>query len=169
MDFYMKLPRNRKDFLLFLGIVSVLSVNIIAPLITCFEIGFTIKNWLATYQIMPVLWIVVVILVLITHKPASKLTQKFIGSDNSFNAQVLINCLINVIMMSILLTIIGSWIGMRNLSLQPFEHFFYKWPRNFSISFFVEVLLAQPFARFFMYKKHLREDRIYDDNEESVI
>ena len=155
----MKLPRNGKDFILFLGIISILSVNIIAPLITCFEMGFTTRNWLSTYQVIPFIWVVVVTLVLITHQPSSKLTQKFIGSDNSFNAQMLVTCLINVTMMSIILTIVGSWIGMRHLSFQPIEQFFYKWPRNFSIAFFVEAFLAQPFARLVMYKKHLKEDK----------
>ena len=36
MDFYMKLPRNKKEFALFMGVISIISVNIIAPLITCF-------------------------------------------------------------------------------------------------------------------------------------
>lgn len=159
MDFYMKLPRNRKDFLLFLGIISILSVNIIAPLITCFEMGFTTKNWLVTYQAIPFIWIIVIVVVLITHQPTSKLTQKFIGSDNSFNAQMLVTCLINVMMMSIVLTIVGPWIGMRQLSFQSIEQFFYKWPRNFSLSFFVEAFLAQPSVRFVMHQKHLKEDK----------
>lgn len=34
MEFYMKLPRSKKEFALFMGIVSIISVNIIAPLIT---------------------------------------------------------------------------------------------------------------------------------------
>lgn len=40
MDFYMKLPRSKKEFALFMAIISIISVNIIAPLITCFELGF---------------------------------------------------------------------------------------------------------------------------------
>ena len=40
MEFYMKLPRSKKEFALFMGIVSIISVNIIAPLITFFEAGF---------------------------------------------------------------------------------------------------------------------------------
>lgn len=45
----MRLPRNGKEFILFLGIISILSVNIIAPLITMFEIGFSLEAWRATY------------------------------------------------------------------------------------------------------------------------
>lgn len=40
MNFYTKLLRNKKEFALFMGIVSIISVNIIAPLITCFEAVF---------------------------------------------------------------------------------------------------------------------------------
>jgi hypothetical protein len=40
MDFHMKLPRRKREFVLFMAIISVVSVNIIAPLITCFELGF---------------------------------------------------------------------------------------------------------------------------------
>ena len=34
MDFCEKLPRSKKEFALFIAVISVLSVNIIAPLIT---------------------------------------------------------------------------------------------------------------------------------------
>lgn len=67
MDFYMKLSRNGKDFLLFLGIISILSVNIIAPLISCFEMGFITKNWLVIHQVIPFTWFIVIVLVPITH------------------------------------------------------------------------------------------------------
>jgi len=40
MEFYMKLPRNKKEFTLFMMVISIISVNIIAPLISCFEVGF---------------------------------------------------------------------------------------------------------------------------------
>lgn len=78
MEFHMKLPRNGKEFLVFLIILSVLSVNIIAPFITMLEMGFSLKNWQNTFQVMPYIWIVVVILVLLTHNPATKISNKLI-------------------------------------------------------------------------------------------
>lgn len=155
----MKLPRNKAEFTLFLAIVSILSVNIIAPLISCFEMGFSLTTWKHTFEVMPAIWLIVVILVLLTHEPASKLTAKLIGKEDSFNSHMIVSCLVNVIMMSVILTVVASWIGMRNISLLPIEQFFYKWPRNFSISFFVELCIAQPFARFLLYKKHLLLDK----------
>ncbi|WP_236253538.1 hypothetical protein [Carnobacterium sp. CS13] len=61
MDFFMRLPRSKKEFALFLGIVSILSVTIIAPLITAFEIGFTMETWKQTVTILPIIWIAVII------------------------------------------------------------------------------------------------------------
>lgn len=150
----MKLPRNKREFALFVAIVSILSVNIIAPLITCFEAGFSFHTWSQTIQVLPFIWLVVVAFVLLTNSPASKVTSKLLDKDDSFNAHMIINCLINVLMMSIFLTVIGSWIGTRQISWTPIVQFFYKWPRNFTVSFLVEVALAQPFARLVLFKKH---------------
>lgn len=154
----MKLPRNRVEFSLFVLIVSVLSVNIIAPLITCFETGFSFQTWRSTCKVMPWIWTVVVILVLLTNKPAEKLTSLLLSKDDSFRAYMIINCLINVVMMSLILTIVATWIGTRGISWEPIQHFFYKWPRNFTFSFLVEVIVAQPIARFVLLKKHLKQN-----------
>lgn len=60
--------------------------------------------------------------------------------------------------MSILLTVIGTWIGTRSITGEPIRMFFYKWPRNFAISLFVEMLIAQPIARFVIHRLHLWQD-----------
>lgn len=39
-----RLPQNGKEFALFLAIISILSVNIIAPLIMGFEFGFSKRS-----------------------------------------------------------------------------------------------------------------------------
>lgn len=155
MDFFMKLPRNKKEFVLFLTIISVISVNIIAPLITCFELEFATTTWLMTLEVIPLIWIAVIFLVLLTYKPAEKLTSLIVHENDSFRSHITINILCTVFLMSIFLTIIGTWIGSRSVSIEPFRTFFYKWPKNFSISFFVEALIAQPIARFVMLKLHM--------------
>ncbi|EJM4814175.1 hypothetical protein ABVQ21_002872 [Listeria monocytogenes] len=159
LDFYMKLPRNKVEFALFLAIISILSVNIIAPLITCFEIGFSLETWAQTFEIIPFIWVIVVVLVLLTHTPASKVTNQLIAKEDSFNAHMIVSCLVNVVMMSAILTVVASWVGMRTISWSPIEQFFYKWPRNFAVSFLVEVCIAQPIARFVLLKKHMQEDK----------
>jgi hypothetical protein len=61
--------------------------------------------------------------------------------------------------MSVFLTVIGTWIGTRNVSIEPIRTFFYKWPRNFAISFFVETCLAQPIARYAILRLHLAKEK----------
>lgn len=42
--------------------------------------------------------------------------------------------------------------------MEPIEHFFFRWPRNFAVSFAVEALVAQPIARAAMNRLHLTLD-----------
>lgn len=158
MDFYMKLPRNKKEFILFMTVISILSVNIIAPLITCFELGFHWYVWKDVLTVLPLIWLSVIALVLLTYKPAEWLTAKIVEKEDSFRAHILANILCSVLLMSIFLTVIGTWIGSRQISLEPITMFFYKWPRNFAISFAVEACIAQPVARFVMLKLHKLKD-----------
>lgn len=160
MDFYMKLPRNKKEFALFIVVISILSVNIIAPLITCFEAGFHLYIWADALKVIPFIWISVIFFVLLTYKPAEWLTAKIVQKEDSFSSHIVINILCTVFLMSIFLTIVGTWIGSRQISIEPIQFFFYKWPRNFSISFAVELLVAQPIARFILFKLHQRKDTI---------
>ena len=158
MDFHMKLPRNLIDMIIFMGVVSVLSVNVIAPLITFFECGFHFQVWLRVLHIIPLIWVCVILTVLLTLKPAEWMTRKIVREGDSFRAFLLANIVSSVFFMSILLTIVGTWIGNRHISLEPVVGFFYKWPRNFAISLAVEALFAQPIARFVLYRLHLRAD-----------
>lgn len=159
MEFYMKLPRNKKEFALFMTIISIISVNIIAPLITCFEINFSFDTYKMAIKVVPFIWISVILLVLLTYKPAEYLTSKIVSEKDSFNSHIVINVLCTVFMMSIFLTVIGTWIGSMKISIYPIQRFFYLWPRNFSIAFFVELLIAQPIARFIILKIHTYKDR----------
>jgi len=154
MDFHMKLPRGKREFALFMAVISIISVNIIAPLITCFEFGFHLRVWADALTIIPFVWLAVVALVLLTYKPAEWLTRKIVKHGDSFNSIVTINILCTVFLLSISLTIVGTWIGNRRLSMEPIIGFFHKWPRNFAISLGVELLIAQPIARFVMLKYH---------------
>lgn len=155
-----RLPRNGKEFALFLAIISILSVNIIAPLIMGFELGFQKEVYVNTLKVMPFIWICIILLVVFVANPiVSKWVLKFVKPTDSFNARVLFTILFSVTILSILLTVIGSWIGMGKISLEPIQTFFYSWPRNFFIAFWVEVLIAQPIARFAMKKLHASQSR----------
>lgn len=154
----MKLPRNKKEFALFMAVISIISVNLIAPLITFFEVGFHVYIWIDTLKVIPFIWFAVVVLVLITHKPAEWLTARIVRESDSFKAHIVINIMFTVLLMSFFLTVIGTWIGNRNISMEPIRLFFYKWPRNFSIAFFVEACVAQPIARLVMLLIHRHND-----------
>ncbi|MGE4483561.1 MAG: hypothetical protein AB7C97_00455 [Oscillospiraceae bacterium] len=158
MEFFMKLPRDKKEFALFMAVISVISVNFIAPLITFFEMGFHLYIWADTLKVIPFIWISVIALVLLTYKPAEWLTYRIVKAEDSFSCHILINILFSVLLMSSFLTVIGTWIGNRQISMTPIHLFFYKWPRNFSISFFIESCIAQPIARLLMLKLHRYKD-----------
>ena len=57
------------------------------------------------------------------------------------------------------MTVIGTWIGSRHISMEPITHFIYKWPRNFGLAFFIELLVAQPIARFVITQMHKVMDK----------
>lgn len=171
MEFFMKLPRNKKEFALFMAIISIISVNIIAPLITCFEVGFHMYVWADALKIIPFIWLSVICLVLITYKPAEWMTSKIVQKGDGFHSHITINILCTVFLMSIFLTVIGTWIGSRQISLTPIKLFFYKWPRNFTISFAVELCIAQPIARFAILKIHQLKDTgtdLYNINNQAT-
>ena len=155
-----RLPSNRKEGLLFSLIISLISVNTIAPLIIGFERGFSKEVYLESLKIIPFMWVIVILSVRFIAGPiVGKVLPKFIGQTDGFNARILFNTFFNVTVLSIFLTIVGTWVGMKEISLAPFENFFYVWPRNFAIAFWIELLVAQPIARYAMKKIHLRQDR----------
>lgn len=155
MEFQKRLPQSLKETALFMLVISVISVNLIAPLITCLEIGFSLENWRAVLGQIPFLWPCVVLLVILTQKPADKLAGYFLNNQpNSFKATMLIHAVCNVFLMSLVLTVLGTWIGTQTISAEPLYHFFEKWPRNFTIALFVEALIAQPIARSVMAWYH---------------
>jgi hypothetical protein len=168
MEFHTKLPRGKREFALFMAVISIISVNIIAPLITCFEFGFRFSVWKEVLTVIPFIWISVIILVMLTYKPAEWLTSQIVTDGDSFRSCVTINILCTVLFMSVFLTVIGTWIGSHTFSIEPITQFFFKWPRNFAISLGVEMLIAQPIARLVLQIYHHRIDIDNNDDDRSV-
>lgn len=158
MEYYMRLPRNRKEFCLFLAIISIISVNIIAPTITCMELGFSAESWVSAYRALPFVWITVVACVLITYGPAGWLTDRLVEKNDSYKVHILANILASVFFMSVILTVVAPWVAAGQITSESFEMFIYRWPRNFAISFAIEALIAQPIARAVMNRFHLALD-----------
>ena len=155
-----RLPRNGKEGIIFLFIISIISVNTIAPIIVGLELGFSKEVYFNTLKILPLMWVIVVLSVRFIAGPIVKrIMPKFVGQTDGFNARVLLNTLLNVTVLSIWLTIIGSWVGSGQISMEPFEKFFSIWPRNFGVAFWIELIIAQPIARYVMKKIHERQEQ----------
>lgn len=155
-----RLPQSPKEGIIFMLIISIISANTIAPIIMGMELGFSKENYLKTLKVIPVMWLIVILLVRFVAGPlVGKVMPLFVGRTDGFNARVLMNTLFNVTVLSILLTIIGTWIGTKQISLEPFQNFFHSWFRNFGVAFWIELILAQPIARFAMKKLHARQAR----------
>ncbi|OMD61186.1 hypothetical protein BSK48_28915 [Paenibacillus odorifer] len=155
-----RLPRNGKEGILFLLIISIISVNTIAPIIVGLERGFSKEVYIDTLKVIPFMWMIVVLSVRLVAGPiVGKVMPKFMGQTDGFNARILLNTLLNVTVLSILLSIIGTWVGTKQISLDSLKNFLHIWPRNFGIAFWIELLVAQPIARFAMKTLHARQDR----------
>ena len=75
------------------------------------EFGFHKEVYFDTLQVIPFLWIIVILLVTLVVGPiVKKLVEKFTEPTDGFNARTLFNILFSVTILSILLTVIGSWI-----------------------------------------------------------
>lgn len=78
-----RLPQNAKEGILFLLIVSIISVNTIAPMIMGMERGFTKENYIETLKIIPFMWVIVVLLVRLVAGPlVGKIMPKLVGQTD---------------------------------------------------------------------------------------
>lgn len=155
MDGENKLPQSAGEGIIFMLVISFISVNTIAPIIMFMEIGLSLQTYVEFFKIMPVMWIIVILLVRFAAGPlVGKILPKFQGETDGFNARILLNIVMNVTILSLTLTVIGTWVGSREISTDIFTRFFPTWFRNFGIAFWIEVIVAQPIARFVMVKIH---------------
>ena len=69
MEFYMKLPRNWKEKAMFMFIVSFISVNIIGPIISLWEMGWSMANYLKVLHVLPFIWIAVILVLAVESAP----------------------------------------------------------------------------------------------------
>ncbi|WP_211249863.1 hypothetical protein [Carnobacterium funditum] len=58
-----RLPQSPKEGILFMVIISIISVNIVAPTIMMLGQGFNIENYFETLRIIPFMWVIIVLLV----------------------------------------------------------------------------------------------------------
>jgi len=152
------LPRSPRESLLFMLVISVISVNIIPVITTGLNVGFSLDMWVGVLRVLPLLWITVVAVVLLTRRPAARLTGLMVREGDSYRAHIVADMLCSVLLISVVLTVVGAWISTWSLTMDPVVHFFENWPRSFMIAFAVEAILAQPVARLVMRGHHRRVD-----------
>lgn len=158
-DIYMKLPRDGYETVLFQGIVSIISVNIIVPIIIMQASRFSWRNYDNLLPILPVMWLAVLFSIAIAQWPATRLKNHLVARHDSFNAQVTINILCHVVIISAMMTILSAWIRSGAIVTTPFRHFWFNWPHNFGIAFAVQLCISQPIARRILFYKHQHEDK----------
>ena len=142
-------------------IISFLSVNTIAPLIMFLEKRFSLGTYKETLKILPILRGVVILLVHLVGGPlVGRIIPKFVGQTDGFNARVLLNTFLSVTVLSLCLSIIGTWVGRGEINAVHFENFLHIWQRNFAITFWIELLFTQPIARFVMKKMHIAQHKL---------
>ena len=121
--FHVNMPRNTRELVAFMLVVSVISVNVIPLLISGLTVGFSLATWAGVLRVLPLLWVAVVAVVLATTKPAQALTGRLVRPGDSFHAHVVVSTLCSVFLMSLVLTIVGTWIGTWRISAEPVTHF----------------------------------------------
>lgn len=78
-----RLLQNAKESILFLLIVSIISVNTIAPIIMWAVRGFTFDVYLETLKIIPLMWVIVVLLVKLVAGPLTgSMIPRFTGETD---------------------------------------------------------------------------------------
>lgn len=155
-----RLPQSAGEGIIFMLVISFISVNTIAPIIMFMETGVSLETYVEFLKIVPVMWFIVILMVRFVAGPLiGKIMPKFQGETDGFNARFLLNIVLNVTILSLTLTIIGTWVGNREISADIFTRFFPTWFRNFGIAFWIEVIVAQPIARFVMVKIHQSKDK----------
>lgn len=58
-----RLPQSPKEGIIFMLIISIISVNTIGPIIMGMEFGFSKESYLETLKVIPIIWIIVIMLV----------------------------------------------------------------------------------------------------------
>lgn len=155
-----RLPRNKMEGYIFLLVVSVISVNLIAPAVMFSEVGLSLDVYKSALQVLPLLWVIVVLMFKLIAEPlVHRIVRRFTVQTDSFHAQVLAHVICTVTIMSSMMSVVGPWVGMGQISMEPVREFLMHWPRNFGIAFGVEVIIAQPIAHFIMRQMHRAIDR----------
>ncbi len=163
-----RLPWNPREGIIYGCVIAALSSLLIGGYNVYDSMGYTpdrIREFLTDYMIMwPVVFLTAFLLAtVVVSRIANAVVRRYIGPNDSANAYICFNIIVNVLLMSVILSFLGGVIGqsMGNIFGGPpvdlaelAENWPRIWPRNFCIAFWVEMLIAQPAARRVMVMIH---------------
>ena len=162
------MPWNAREGIIYGVIIALLSSLIIGGYNVFDSMGYSIDEFGEFLKKYLVIWPFVFITAFVLATTvvswiANRVVRKYIGPQDSANAYICFNLIINVLLMSVILSFLGGVVGLSVGHLlggpsvdivQLAENWPRIWPRNFCIAFWVEMLIAQPAARFAMVKIH---------------
>lgn len=154
------MPTNKKENLIFGFCICAIMVFFMGLINISIHLGkFNLESIKTNIIAFPITFIIAFILEnLVIGKINHMLLGKFVNKSDSKNAYILFNCFFIVTLMSLIMTIIGGFLGGDNAQT-IFSEFFIRWPRNFCAAFFLNLLIAGPISRFILKKFQLNSLR----------
>ena len=142
------MPTNKKEGLIFGISMCFIMVFFMGLLNISIHLGgFNLNSIKTAIIAFPVTFIIAFILEnVVIGKINHMLLEKFVDKSDSKNAYILFNCFFIVTLMSLVMTIIGGFLGGDNAQT-IFSEFFTRWPRNFCAASFLNILVAGPISR----------------------
>ena len=164
----LRLPWTAREGIIYGCIIAGLSSLIIGGYNVYDNLGYSLEtfdDFLADYLVVwPAIFLIAFLLAkTLVGKIAKIVIGKFISPGDSVNAYICFNIIVCVLLMSVILTFLGGFIGQSIAMLMGgnavdvmglIENWPEIWPRNFCIAFWVEMLIAQPIARMAMVRIH---------------
>ena len=158
----LRLPWSNREGLLYGGIIAIITCIIMATFNIAKSFGrFDAEVMLTSLKCIPIIWVIVMLLMtFIVGRIANYGVRRFTEPTDGFNTRIVFNIIFCVTMMSMSMTLIGPLVGTIMSGqfeiVEVFMEWPYLWPTNFCVAFWVEMLVAQPFARMVMKRMHLR-------------
>lgn len=158
------MPRNRKEGLIYGGVICALTCIFMATMNICISMGGVSGEAIVTaLKAFPLVFIIAMILeMFIVGKIADKLVNVFSSPTDSLNAHILFRTFFTVIGMSIIMTIVGGTFAS-GFSVEVMKEIPIIWPRNFCVAIFLELLIVQPIARTVMRIIHDKNETDLND------
>jgi len=163
-----RLPWNDREGIIYGCIIAALSSLLIGGFNVYTNLGYSpdnILDFLSNYLVIwPIMFVVAFVLAsTVVGKISKMIISRYVTPGDSSNTYICFNIIVCVLLMSVILTFLGSLIGQSLAMLMGgqtvdvvgiLEDWPTLWPRNFCVAFWVEMLIAQPAARRVMVWMH---------------